>query len=264
LPGDGQTFASQAVCLAGLVATVAEDGDVAQAAGGAPRSVVVTALTAALVAAGAMAAAGVLRLHPAGSDAAGGSQAPPAQNAALQCDRGPCLPLTSQQVGGDTVDLLADASGASGRLRVAGSAASNIFETRITQSTGARLTADSLQCVAGATSVCLVRGNSQDGTSGEVLVGRSGVWSRAEIPYFSSAGYLALRDVDGDRVPEVVAVQQDCGDGAPGGECQRVFAEVFTLSGNEMGCTRSVGGKAALPGWPVVAPVPAQLRSCRV
>ena len=142
--------------------------------------------------------------------------------------------------------------------------ASNIFETRITQSTGARLTADSLQCVAGATSVCLVRGNSQDGTSGEVLVGRSGVWSRAEIPYVSSAGYLALRDVDGDGVPEVVAVQQDCGDGAAGGECQRVFAEVFTLSGNEMGCTRSVGGKAALPGWPVVAPVPAQLRSCRV
>jgi hypothetical protein len=226
--------------------------------------VVVTALVAAGVAAGAVAAAGMLRLHPAGSDAAGGTQAPPAQNAALQCDRGPCQTLTNQRVGADTVDLLADASGASGRLRVSGSAVSNIFETRITQSTGAKLTAGSLQCVAGATSVCLVRGDSQDGTSGEVLVGRSGVWSRAEIPYFSSAGYLALRDVDGDAVPEVVAVQRDCDDSTSSGDCQRVFAEVFTLSGNEMGCTRSVGGKAALPGWPVVGPTPAQLRTCRV
>jgi hypothetical protein len=225
--------------------------------------VVTTALGATLVAAAAVGGAAALRAHRAGADPAGVTSTPPVQGGGLQCDRGPCELLASQRVGGDTVDLLADASGTSGRVRVSGSAGSNIFETHISQAGGARLTPDSLQCVAGPTSVCLVRGDSTAGTSGEVLVGRSGVWSRAEVPYFASGGYLALRDIDGNGVPEVVAVVQDCDEEVPSGQCQRVFAEVYTISGNEMGCTRPVTGKAALPGWPVVAPALTQLGSCR-
>ncbi|MFE2753522.1 hypothetical protein ACFXGA_16150 [Actinosynnema sp. NPDC059335] len=147
-----------------------------------------------------------------------------------------------------------------GRIRTSGASGPNIFELTIAAS-GARIDAGSLQCVDAEVAVCLVRGEAGGEALGEVLVRRSGAWSRAQVPYVSSGAYLALHDVDDDTVADVVAVQRACPAGVA---CSRWFAQVFSLAGRggEMGCTPVVREPESLPGWPTVTPDPADLRQC--
>ncbi|MEU4801930.1 hypothetical protein [Actinosynnema sp. NPDC023587] len=176
----------------------------------------------------------------------------------LRCGSVACQPVVRADVGADTVELLYGQG--VGRIRTNGASGRNIFELTIAES-GAAITADSLECTNAAVSVCLVRGSLGGEVRGELLVRRSGAWSRAQLPYVASGGYLGLRDVDGDGVDDVVAVQRACG---PGADCPRRFAQVFSLVGgkSELGCTTVVGDRALLPGWPDVAPAFTQLHRC--
>ncbi|WP_367135237.1 hypothetical protein [Saccharothrix sp. HUAS TT1] len=147
-----------------------------------------------------------------------------------------------------------------GRIRTNGASGPNIFELTIASS-GAQIDSDSLRCVDAEVGVCLVRGGVGGEVLGEVLVRRSGAWSRAQVPYVSSGAYLALVDVNADAVADVVAVQRSCQVDA---DCSRWFAQVFSLTGGggELGCTPVVREPESLPGWPTVTPDPSDLRPC--
>ncbi|MDU0292188.1 hypothetical protein [Saccharothrix longispora] len=108
--------------------------------------------------------------------------------------------------------------------------------------------------------VCLVRGAAGGEVRGEVIVRRSGAWTRAQVPYLSSGAHLALADVDRDAAADVVAVQRAC----PGvDDCGRRFAQVFSVvGGGEVGCTAVVGSPEELPGWPEVVPDASTLMRC--
>ncbi|WP_345015999.1 hypothetical protein [Saccharothrix violaceirubra] len=173
----------------------------------------------------------------------------------LRCGKAPCTPLTSREVGTDTVELLA--GGDVGRIRISGPAGRDIFES-ISAQQGAKLSTDSLQCVVGEVALCLVRGTAPGAVVGEVLLRRAGAWTRAEVPYLASGDYLGLHDVNGDGVADVVAVQSACGQ-AP---CPRRFTQVFSVVGeSDLGCSAVVDQPQDLPGWPTVTPDPASLRS---
>ncbi|QFZ23259.1 hypothetical protein [Saccharothrix syringae] len=176
----------------------------------------------------------------------------------LRCGAAPCRPVVSRAVGSDAVELLVG-SGV-GRIRTSGTSGPNVFELTIAAS-GAVITERSLQCADAEVAVCLVRGDAGAEARGEVLVRRSGAWSRAQVPYVAGGGYLALHDVDRDAVADVVAVQREC---PPGVDCPRRFAQVFSLAGGggELGCTAVVDAQELLPGWPTVVPDVADLTAC--
>lgn len=176
----------------------------------------------------------------------------------LRCGTTACRSVVKQEVGVDSVELLV--GDGAGRIRTTGASGPTIFELTIASS-GARIDASSLQCLDAEVGVCLVRGEVNGEVLGEVLVRRSGAWSRAQVPYLASGAYLALHDVNRDTVADVVAVQKACQAGA---DCARRFAQVFSLAGGggELGCTPVVRSAESLPGWPTVTPDPADLRQC--
>jgi hypothetical protein len=175
----------------------------------------------------------------------------------LRCGGTACRLVVKQDVGRDAVEVLTGEG--TGRIRTTGASGRTIFELAIAGS-GAAVDERSLQCVDAEVAVCLVRGLSGDEMHGEVLVRRSG-WSRVQASYVASGGYLGLDDVDDDGVADVVAVQRSC---KPGTDCARRFAQVFSTTDAKagLGCTTVVAEPELLPGWPVVAPSPAQLRPC--
>ncbi|HVW41410.1 MAG TPA: hypothetical protein VHC18_08680 [Amycolatopsis sp.] len=213
----------------------------------APRSVVFTALIAALVTIGALVCVAALRTRgDAGSDLAMAAPGATAPTSAEECGTAPCVVLATQTVGDGAVRLLADAHGANGRFQ-AGSAT---VETTITQ-LGARLDPGSLSCVTASASACLVSGPLNGGRVGQLLIDRSGAWRSVDKPYFSDAGVLVLGDVSGSDAPEVVVVQ-----GSP------VLARVYALDGSVVGCTKRYTYLSQLRGWPNVRLQAADLRSC--
>ncbi|WNV90662.1 hypothetical protein [Umezawaea sp. Da 62-37] len=218
----------------------------------APRSVPATAGAAVLVIVGCLVTAYLLR-----PSAPGSAAGPPTGEDDLRCGGADCRSVVKADVGADTVDLVVGAG--TGRIRIVGAGGSNIFESTVVES-GARIDERSLECVASKVSVCLVRGPSGDEVLGEVLVGRDGTWNRAQARYLATGGYLALHDVDGDAVADVVAVQREC----DGKVCARVYAQVFSFTGSRepLGCTAPVDTDEELPGWPAVAPAAADLSPC--
>lgn len=228
---------------------------------GAPRSVLVTTWAAVAVTVAGLALAVALRPDRAAPEP-GGTPTTSAESAEsdgqLQCGAAPCQPVATQRVGADSVELLAGVG--TGRVQVTSALGTSVFEVSITQS-GAQLTADSLDCLAGAVSTCLVRGATASGVQGEVLVGQHGTWSRAQVGYVASGGYLALHDVNGDGVADVVAVQSACrsADG-----CEQVFAQVFVVDAGStpLGCTRVFPSLAQVPGYPDVAVSQGDLHRC--
>ncbi|WP_130347058.1 hypothetical protein [Herbihabitans rhizosphaerae] len=223
---------------------------------------IVAVVLSALVAGGAMAGAAALRARSADSGTPPVADAPP--SVPVEGDNGcrvePCQTLTTVPVPGGSVELIADNGGRSGRLKINGSSSSSLVEITITNR-GVVLTNQSLQCLSLSISACLVSGTGEGGRVGEVVVGRSGSWNGQAQPYFSDADYLGLTDVRGDGTPDVVTVQHDCGTrsrctGAP------VFAQVYGLDGQELGCTRTFTRLTQLPGWPSVKPTPVQLKPC--
>ncbi|MFD1150336.1 hypothetical protein [Saccharothrix hoggarensis] len=217
-----------------------------------PTAALVVACAAVLTTVAGLVIAWSLR-PPALSDA--GATAPQDE---LRCGTTTCRSIVKREVGVDSVELLVGEG--AGRIRTAGASGPNIFELTIASS-GAEITEASLQCVDAEVGVCLVRGEVDGEVLGEVLVRRSGAWSRAQVPYVSSGAYLALRDVDDDTVADVVAVQRAC---PSGDDCAGWFAQVFSLAegGGELGCTAVVDVPEALPGWPEVGPSPPDLGSC--
>ena len=182
--------------------------------------------------------------------------AAPAQDE-LRCGTTACRSVVKQEVGVDSVELVVGEG--AGRIRTSGASGPNIFELTIASS-GARIDGSSLQCVDAEVAVCLVRGEVGGEVLGEVLVRRSGAWSRAQVPYVASGAYMALHDVNYDTVADVVAVQRACQAGA---ECARWFAQVFSpYGGGELGCTPVVRAAESLPGWPTVTPDLSDLRQC--
>jgi hypothetical protein len=233
-------------------------------AGRTPRAVIVAIVLSVLVAAGALGGAAVLRwraAHPAAAPVTSGK--PPASSGVgpSGCLREPCQVLASTTVGGTSVELVADAGGTSGRLRVGGLNSGSVIEATITEM-GVTLAADSLQCLPGGPAACLIRGRHDGGIAGQVVVGRSDSWSALEQRYVSNAGYLALVNLDGDVVPEILAAQHDCS-AAVDCASRPVFAQVFALTGQVLGCTRNYPKLDRLPGSPGVPLTKAQLTQCR-
>lgn len=184
----------------------------------------------------------------------------------LRCGPTACQVVVSADVGRDTVAVLVGQGAGvgqgqgAGRISTNGASGRNIFELTIAEQ-GAAITDGSLECVDAEVAVCLVRGPARAEVLGEVLVRRSGAWSRAQVPYVAGGGYLGLHDVDEDGVADVVAVQRAC---APGVDCSRRFAQVFSLVGPsaDLGCTPVVPDASQLPGWPAVQPGRNHLRPC--
>lgn len=215
----------------------------------APRSVLVTACGAVLVTVVGLVYAFSLRPPTVAEPTTG----PPPSEEGLRCGSVVCRSVVKQSVGSDVVEVLVGRG--SGRIKVSGSSGTNIFELTIAES-GAVVNDQSLQCQQGAVSVCLVRGTQGSDVLGEVLIGRLGSWSRAQVPYLSTGSNLALHDVDGDSIADIVAVQRFCGPNA----CDRYFAQAFSFAGKtvELGCTETVRDAGEVP----LTPTLADLRPC--
>ncbi len=229
----------------------------------APRSVLLTAVLAAVVAFGAFGAVYALRPKP---EVVGGSAAEPAAGSAVapvSCGQAPCRKLAAMTVGGQPVELLADAGGLDGRVRI-GPEPGTVLDLTISQ-LGVRLDANSLRCVDGTNPACLVRGASDRGTYGELLVASGGGWVAAGKPYLSDAATLALDDVDADGKPDLVVVRHVCPGAEPGTpQCQAapVLAEVYDQASRLLGCTKKVTSPSQLRGWPEIKLIRADLRAC--
>ncbi|WP_018682400.1 hypothetical protein [Actinokineospora enzanensis] len=228
----------------------------------APTAVVLAMVICGLVVAAAITGAAVLRVRAAPNGPAAPSTsevaAPPGP---ITCRREPCQVLGTATVGGTVVQLIADSGANAGRLRIAGAAsAEQVIELSVTD-LGVTLTTDSLQCVPGTVSACLVRGVSEKGTTGQVVAGRSDKWSPLGRAFFSEANYLTLANVQGDSTPEVIAVQQDCSV-TPDCSKRSFYVQVFGLGGQELGCTRTYPKIDQLPGYPGIVPLEVQLRGC--
>jgi hypothetical protein len=227
---------------------------------GTPWAVVTATVLSALVAAGALVAAVVLRESTSATEAVTTPPSTPAVGID-GCLHEPCTVLATMPVGGTIVDLVADSGATSGRLRIGGDGSSEVIEATITDM-GATLTKDSLQCVASTLSACLVRGPFPQGIVGQVVVGRSAKWSQIAQPFQSDAGYLALADVTSDAGAEVLVAQHRCEPGTADCSATPVYMRVFNLRNQEMGCTRNYARLDQLPEWPVVTLTSADLKPC--
>lgn len=229
-----------------------------------PWAVVLTAVVSALIAAGALAASATLRDRGEATATETTTTAPTTSGAGVDgCLVEPCTVLATLPVGDISVELVADNGARSGRLRIGGAGSSDVFEATIT-SMGAILDKDSLQCVASTLSACLLRGRSDQGVIGQVVVGRSGKWAELAQPFQSDAGYLALEEVTADPGAEVLVAQHRC-DPATVADCSKtpVYLRVYNLRSQEMGCTkRDYNRLESLPGWPVVTLESKDLKPC--
>ncbi len=210
-----------------------------------PRSVLFTAVLAALVTLGALGGVAALRGQDDVTRVDAGAPATP-QAADHECGDAPCQVVATASVGATQVELLADAQGDNGRLQAGG----QVVQTSITQ-LGARLRGDSLSCAVASVSACLVEAPLNGGRVGELVVQRDGDWHPVAKPYFSDAGVLLLSDVTGTDAPEVVVVQSS-----------PALAEVYALDGGVVGCTKRYSYPAQIRGWPQVRVVASDLRSC--
>jgi hypothetical protein len=230
--------------------------------GAAPRSVIVAVVAAAAVAAGALSASAALRAR-ASEPSSPAPTTPTSTNTppvgVSGCLVDPCTVLGRASVGGTLIELVADRGAVSGRLRVGGPNSGQVIETTITDM-GVKLTPDSLQCLAGGPSACLIRGERDGEVDGQVVVGRSDSWSALEKPFVSEAGYLVLANIDAGASPEVLAAQHGCQAGDPGScTASWIHLQAFALTGTVIGCT---GSYRRLPDVPTHVTA-AQLRQCQ-
>lgn len=230
-----------------------------------PRSALLTAVLAAVVTLGAIAAVFLLRPRPEEpADAAEPAAAP--VSPVVTCGGGPCRQLAAMTVGGTPVVLLTDATGGSARVRV-GPEPGTVFELSIAE-LGVHLDQNSLRCIDGAAPTCLVRGDVGDqgkAAYGELLVESGGVWRAPGKPYFADAGTLSLYDVTADGRPDVIVVRHDC-PGADSGtakcDAAPVLGQVYELTGKSVGCTRRYTAPSDLRGWPDIRLTRTDLRTC--
>jgi hypothetical protein len=229
-----------------------------------PRSVLFTALLAAVVTAGVFVAVFLLRPDaPVPADAPGGAPVPDGGPAvpAVNCGQSACREIGAMTVGGTPVVLLADEAGKQGVVRIG---SDTVFPLMVNDM-GITLKGDSLRCVDGATQVCLVRGDVGGGSAGELFVARGGIWRDTGKPYFSDAGTIALNDVTADGIADVIVVRHECPGAQTGSaRCQAapVLAEVYDVARGSVGCTRRYTAPSELKGWPEVRLTKADLRAC--
>jgi len=222
----------------------------------APVATIVAVVLSALVAAGALVAAATLRDRGADTSSPTGT---PTEDTADPvgpdgCRVAPCTVLGRTPVGGAMIELVADAGAKSGRLRIGGGTSQGVvFEVTITSDGTVTLDDQSLKCMTQGQTTCLIRGRTAGGMVGQVVVGRSGNWAEATRPFTSDAGYLSLADADPTSGLEVLAVQYDC-DRAVTPDCAgaKVFAQVFTPNGQELGCTDNYSRLESMPKYPEV------------
>ncbi|MGC7095694.1 hypothetical protein ACPZ19_13570 [Amycolatopsis lurida] len=231
---------------------------------GAPRSIVVTAVLAVLITAGALVTAVLLRPGAPDTAVPGAGGESTSAGAASECGPRACQVLASQPVKGTTAELLADPEGRSAHVRFGGLGSDFVLESALA-SMDVAVRQDSLQCVDGPLAACLVHGDYQGGVIAELLVAPSDTWRQSDRLYFSDAGRVLLAQVAGDTAPEVVVVRHECASAAPAAPgCPRgpVLAEVFDLSGKQAGCTKRYSVPSQLRGWPDVRLSETDLRPC--
>jgi hypothetical protein len=232
----------------------------------APIATIVAVVVSALVATGALVAAATLRDRDAttSSPTTTVTDEPSEPVGPDGCRVEPCTVLGRVPVGGSIIELVADAGAKSGRLRIGGGTSEGVvFEVTITTDGTVTLDEQSLTCMTLGVTACLIRGRTAGGVVGQVVVGRSGAWAEAPQPFTSHAGYLSLADAHTDSGPEVLAVQYDC-DRTVTPDCtgKKVFAQVFTTEGQELGCTDNYSRLESLPKYPEVDFAKADLHPC--
>lgn len=215
---------------------------------------VIAAVVSALVAAGALAAAALLRADR-GTEEETTPTSAPSESSGVGvdgCRVKPCAVLGTDHVGGVSIELVADSGATSGRLRIGGGGSSDVIEVTITDN-GATLTDQSLQCVPSTLTVCVVRGPYDGGVIAQVVVGRSDEWNSLANQIASDVGFLVVAEVTGAQTgAEVVAAQHDC-DRGQFADCSEkpVFLQVYSSSTGELvGCSRKYARLESLPGWP--------------
>ncbi|HEX6358502.1 hypothetical protein [Actinophytocola sp.] len=226
-------------------------------------AVVITAAASALVAAGALIASAMLR--DSGVTTAETTVSTTATTPGVGMDGclgEKCTVLATLPVGDTMVELVAEADGTAGRLRIGGAGSSEVIELTVTK-LGAALTTESLRCVADSLSACLVGGPYSQGYAAEVVVGRSAQWSEITEPFLSDAGFVTLANVTADPGAEVLTAQHRC-DPQVTADCATtpVFVRVHNLRHQELGCTRTYARLDALPGWPTVTLRSTDLKPC--
>lgn len=229
----------------------------------ASRPVLIAIVLAVLVLAAAIGTTLVMRqLREAGAASTSTQPAPTAPTAPTDpvqlCGQTPCVKLTSVSMPRfkETVDLLADGKGHFARLRITSDRGAVLFSSQVPT-----VDAKSITCEEGKTSACLLQGKDGTDLIGEVYTDDGGTWRQTPIPFSSDGGYLALRDVNGDAVPDVVTTQSRCDYNAPA-SCTKVAVAVFQLTGDEIGCSITYASPQQLPGWPDVTPNAAKLSEC--
>ncbi|MEC3978126.1 hypothetical protein [Amycolatopsis sp. H20-H5] len=230
-----------------------------------PRSVLLTALLAVVVVAGALIAVMALRPRPDAPAATDPAAASPPVTAPAEpsCGPGPCDQLAAQTVGGVPVILLAAPTGKFAQLRI-GTGQGAVVDLTIT-GMGATLSKESLRCVDGASASCLIRGDLDGGAVGDVVVNRGGTWRGSGRPYLADAGNISLSDVTGDGTADVIVVRHECPgaqSGSPKCQAAPVLAEVYDLAGTPIGCTKKYTSPSQLKGWPEVRLTKPELRAC--
>jgi hypothetical protein len=229
-----------------------------------PWAVVITTVVSALVAAGAVAASAALRDRGTAAEATEDTTTHVTPGVGVDgCLVPPCKVLATANVGGTSVELVADKGGTSGRLRIGGAGSSEVIEATIT-GMGAILGPESLQCVAGSLSACLVRGQFSQGIVGQVVVGRSTKWNELAQPFQSDAGYLAIAEIDASVTgPEVLVAQHAC-DRKTESDCatKPVYLQIFDTRLAELGCTRRYARLESLPDWPNVTLTREDIKPC--
>ncbi|MEV7553018.1 hypothetical protein AB0N89_25700 [Amycolatopsis sp. NPDC089917] len=223
-----------------------------------------TALLAVVVTAGVIVAVVLLRPKAPTLDGPPGGYTVPEPGPAtpgVNCGHSACREIGAMTVGGLPVVLLADDAGKQGVVKIG----ADTVIPLMTNDMGVTLKGDSLRCVDGATPVCLVRGEANGGSAGELFVARGGIWRDTGKPYFSDAGTVALSDVTADGVADVIVVRHEC-PGAQSGSARcaaaPVLAEVYDVGRGSVGCTRRYTSPSELKGWPDVRLTKADLRPC--
>lgn len=214
--------------------------------GRAPRSVVVTAVVAAVVALSALVTVRLLREDEAGAQLRSDAAPSGAATTTIECGDAPCQLVSRTNVNGEQIELLADPQGGNGRFQ----AGTDVMRVTVS-ALGGRLDASSLNCVGGASPACLVLGRQNGAMIAQLVVNRAGTWWSVDKPYYSSAGVVRLDDVTGDAAPEVVVVQTS-----------PVQVRVFALDGTALGCTRRYTSVEKIRGWPDVRLSASDLRAC--
>lgn len=154
------------------------------------------------------------------------------------CTDGQCTTIAKQVVGTVAVSLLANGNGTVGQLYINDPHGPNTVDLSIT-GLGVKVDKSSLQCVSGVATACLVSGSGNSTRVGEIFVARANGWHSLGKTFASSDNAMELTAF-ADSKEQILASLQQVSAAAHN-------VQVFSLSGDEIGCSKSYATALTLP-----------------